>query len=179
MAITNVITITIDETKANTDRDLMAETGLNELAGLKLKDYVKKITSGMAPAKVRTENNAVFASGTFELDTVVATDAIAIAGYTFTAVNSNDDETEFLVGQNDGETAENLAAKINARTQLRGIVTAEASGTTVTVTAARPGLIGNGITISSADATIVASGTHLEGGDDGETDRTHYYGSAS
>ncbi len=179
MAIINVITVTIDETKANVDRDLMAETGLVELAGLKLKDFIKKITSGMAPAVVRTENNAVKASGTLVGTSVIATDAVAINGLTLTAVSSGATAVQFNIGGSDTETMANLASAINANTSLNGIVTASANGTTVTVSAARPGKIGNAITLTSADATIVASAAKLADGTDGETDATHYYGSAS
>jgi phage tail sheath gpL-like len=179
MAIYQVITVLIDETKANVDRDLIAESGHSQLAGLKIKDFLKSITSGIRPARVRTENNAVRASGTLIGTSVVATDAVAINGLTLTAVASGATAVQFNIGASDTLTMANLAAAINANTDLNGIVTAESSGTTCTVYAARPGKIGNAITLTSADATIVASAAKLADGSDGESDRTHYYGSAS
>lgn len=179
MAIINVITVTIDETKANIDRDLMAETGYVELAGLKLKDFFRRITSGIAPAVVRTENNAVKASATLTGTSVIATDAVVVSGVTLTAVASGATADQFNIGADDDETMANLAAAINAHASLAGIVTATSDATVVTVSAARPGLMGNAITLVSNDATIVASAARLASGTDGETDRTHYYGSAS
>lgn len=179
MAIFQVITVTIDETAGNIDKDLMAENGYSMLAGLKLKDFFKRITSGMKPATVRTENNPVKASGTLTLDTVVATDAVVINGQTLTAVASGATTDQWNLGASDTEAATNLAAKINAHAAFTGICTASASETVVTVSAARPGLIGNAITLVSNDATITASVSRLAGGTDGATDRTHYYGSAS
>ena len=179
MAIYQVITVLVDETKVNVDRDLMAETGYSMLAGLKIKDFFHMITSGMRPARVRTENNAVRASGTLIGTAVIATDAVAINGLTLTCVASGATADQFNIGASDTLTMASLAAVINGHASLAGIVTADASGTTVTVYAARPGLMGNAITLTSADATIVASAAKLAGGTDGETDRTHYYGSAS
>jgi phage tail sheath gpL-like len=179
MPIFQVITVTIDETQANMDRDLIAETGHTQLAGLKLKDFFKRVTSGIRPATVRTENDAVKASGTLTLTSVIATDAVVINGQTLTAVASGATTDQWNLGASDTEAATNLAAKINAHAAFTGICTATSSETVVTVSAARPGKIGNAITLVSNDATIVASAARLANGTDGASDRTHYYGSAS
>jgi phage tail sheath gpL-like len=179
MAVYQVITVTIDETKANLDNDLMAETGYSMLAGLRLKDFFKRITSGMKPATVRTENNPVKASGTLTATSVIATDAVIINGTTFTCVASGATGNQFNVGASDTLTMAALAAAINASSDATGIYTATSATNVVTVSAARPGLMGNAITLVSSDATIVASAGRLADGTDGETDRTHYYGSAS
>lgn len=120
---------------------------------------------------ISVQENAVQASGTFILDTVVATDAISINGVTFTAVASGATGNQFNVGADDVETAANLAAAINASVTalVSGYVTAtSAAGLTttgvVTVTSSFYGLAGNQTTIASADATIVASGARLTAG---------------
>jgi phage tail sheath gpL-like len=115
---------------------------------------------------VSVEENEDRATGTFTLDTVIATDAVSINGVTFTAVASGATGNQFNVGADDEETAENLAAAINASVTalVAGYVTAEAAGAVVTITSAFPGLAGNQTTIASADATIVASGERLEDG---------------
>lgn len=174
-----VITVTLDETKVNVDRDLIAETGHSQLAGLKLKDFFKSLTSGIRPARVRTENNAIKASGTLTGTSVIATDAIAINGLTLTCVASGATADQWNLGASDALTMAALADKINGHASLAGIVTAAAVDTVVTVYAGRPGAIGNCITLTSADVTIVASASKLAGGSDGESDRTHYYGSGS
>lgn len=125
---------------------------------------------GSAPSiAISIEGQATAATGTFELDTVIATDACSINGVTFTAVASGATGNQFNVGGDDEETAENLAAAINASASalVSDYVTAEVtddSPVTVTITAIAPGISGNAITIASADATIVASGARLTGG---------------
>ena len=177
--IYQVLVVAQDEVSANAQRDLYAETGLIELAGAKIRDYLKKCTSGAHPAVIQTKVNAVKASGTLTGTSVIATDAIAINGQTITAVASGAIANQFNIGANDTETMANLAAAINASANLAGIATASALGTVVTVQAAVPGAIGNAITLTSADATIVASVAKLAGGTNGDTSTTHYFGSAS
>jgi hypothetical protein len=111
--------------------------------------------------------------------TVVATNTVTISGQLLTCVNSGATADQWNKGADDTLTMAALAAVINGHAALAGIVTAESSGTTLTVYAARPGLMGNAITLASGQASIVASAARLAAGTDGETDRTHYYGSAS
>lgn len=166
------------ESEYDIERLLTADNSKNRAAfGRKLMAYVRALMGGARRAKVTVGANAVKASGTLTGDTVIATDAVTVAGETFACVASDADANEFLLGEDDEETMANLAAAINAHDDLAGIVTAEASGAVVTVSAAQPGLMGNGLAISSADATIVASGSHLSGGTDGSTSQTHYFGS--
>ncbi len=120
---------------------------------------------------ISIQENEVQASGTFILDTVIATDAVKVNGVTFTAVASNAGANQFNVGGSDTLTAANLAAAINASVTalVSGYVTAtSAAGLTttgvVTVTSSFYGLSGNQTLIESLDSTITASGTHLTGG---------------
>jgi phage tail sheath gpL-like len=178
--IYQTIVIAQDELTANVQRDLYAETGLTELAGLKLQDYIKKCVFGSHPAVIQTQINAVKASGTLTGDTVIVTDAIAINGTSFACVASGASGNQFNIGSDDTETMANLAAAINASSDMTGIATATSDATVCTVSAAVPGAIGNAITLTSADATIVASGSgKLTGGTNGDTSTTHYFGSAS
>lgn len=110
--------------------------------------------------------NTAKATGTFTLTSVVATDVITINGVSFTAVASGATGNQFNVGADDDETAENLAAAINASVTalVSGYVTATSEAEVVTVTSAFYGTAGNMTTIASADATIVASGARLTGG---------------
>lgn len=179
MAIQIVITATVDETATNAARDLIAESGLRELAGSKLIDYAKRLASGQGKPVVRAEVGAVKASGTLTGTSVVATDAVVINGVTLTAHADTATATQFVVGADDDETMANLAACINANASLAGIVTATSADTVVTVSAARPGLMGNAITLVSSDATIVADVARLAGGVDGTSDVIHYYGSGA
>lgn len=125
---------------------------------------------GSAPSiAISIEGQAVAASGEFVLDTVIATDAVSINGVSFACVASGATGNQFNVGADDEETAANLAAAINGSVTalVTGVVTAAVTDddpVTVTVTAVQKGLVGNAITIASADGTIVASGARLTGG---------------
>lgn len=138
--------------------------------GQRIVDFLQGLitgTEGGSPAiAISIQGNEVLASGTFTLDTVIATDKVSINGVDFTAVASGATGNQFNVGADDEETAANLAAAINASATalVSGYVTASASGEVVTVTSAFYGLAGNQTTIASADATITASGARLTGG---------------
>jgi phage tail sheath gpL-like len=104
----------------------------------------KGASSSAAPSvAISIEGQATAASGTFTLDTVIATDAVSINGVTFTGVASGATGNQFNIGADDDETAENLAAAINASVTalVSGYVTASASGAVVTVTAERSTLL--------------------------------------
>ncbi len=120
---------------------------------------------------ISIQENEVQASGSFILDTVIATDAVKVNGVTFTAVASGATGNQFNVGLSDVLTAANLAGAINASVTalVSGYVTAtSAAGLTTTgvttVTSAFYGLAGNQTLIESLDSTIVASGALLTGG---------------
>lgn len=137
-----------------------------------LLNLLHKAIGGGEQMSIQVVLGAVKASGTFTLDTVVATDAVSINGVSFACVASGATGNQFNIGADDDGTATNLAAAINASSTalVSGYVTASASGAVVTVTAARAGLQGNAIAIASADATITASGARLEDGSDGDTE---------
>ncbi len=117
-----------------------------------------------------------FATGSFGLVSVVATNTLTINSVTFTATNSGSPSTnEFTVGLSDSATAVNLAAAINASPTalVLGCVEALASGPVVNLTASVPGLPGNQTAIASGQSTIHASAARLTGGDQ-DTDEKVY-----
>lgn len=179
MSILNVLTITSPNVAGDDARDLIAETGYRELAASKLTNYAKIMASGAHPFSVRFEVGAVKASGTLTGTTVIATDAVIINGLTLTCVASGATADQWNKGATDALTMAALAAVINGHASLAGIVTATSALTVCTVSAARPGLMGNAITLESSDVTIVASVARLAGGVDGTSDVTHYFGSGS
>ena len=136
----------------------------------RLANAFSKLACGSSTGSVELESGTALAkaSGTFTLDTVIATDAVSINGVTLTCVASGASNNEFNVGADDTETAANLAAAINASTSalVNEHVTATSAAAVVTVTAQEFGDEGDAITIASADATIVASGARLTGGED-------------
>lgn len=108
------------------------------------------------------------ASGTLTLDTVVEDDTCVIAGVTFTAKDAPSANTQFLVGDDDTETAANLANTLNAyQTRYGGPVpiqyVATSDAAVVTITAKADGTAGNAIT-TVGSTNITASGATLTGG---------------
>lgn len=140
-----------------------------------LQGIINILTKGIGGAEqmsIQVGLGGVKASGTLTLTTAIATDAISINGVTFTCVASGATGNQFNLGADDAGDAANLAAAINASVTalVAGYVTATSASNVVTVSAKRAGLLGNAITLASADATIVASGARLAGGLDGDTE---------
>lgn len=178
MAIYDMIIVSLDETQANNEADLIAETGYVELAGLKLKNFIKMIVSGMRPATVQTKSNAVKATGTITLSSHVETDTVTVNGIAFTCVASGATGNQYNVGADDTATAVALVTALNANTTLDGMIVATSALGVVTVTALIPGELGNAITLAiSAHGSVSAA--RMAGGTNGTSEKTHYYGSAS
>lgn len=116
----------------------------------------------------RSDTDPVAASGTFTLVSAIATDAITIGTITMTATSTPTTNLHWEIdGADDAADAASLAAAINANPTLSKVVVATSAAGVVTVTALQKGLVGNQIPISSADATITASGAFLTGGTGG------------
>lgn len=132
-----------------------------------VRDFMSGLNSGAFNGTIaERETTAVKASGTLTSTNAIATDAILINGVTFTCVASGATGDQWNLGADDAADCVNLAAAINASASalVNKHVTASASSNVVTITAKRAGHAGNAITLSSADATIVASGARLAGG---------------
>ncbi len=180
--IYSMVVVTQNAATADSQRDLIAETGYWMLAGLKLKDYFKMITSGMRPASVQTKTNMVYASGTITLSSFVATDTVTVNGLVFTCVASGATGLlQFNVGAGNDDTLSAVELKniLNAHTTLVSMLVATSALGVVTITSYLPGAIGNALTIAiSAHGSVSGSG-RLTSGTNGDQERTHYYGSAS
>lgn len=124
----------------------------------------------------RSSSDPVAASGTFTIASAVATDAITIGTVTLTASSTPGADEWEIDGSGNAADAASLAAAINAHATLSKVVVASSSGAVVTVTALQRGLVGNQIPISSADATITASGAFLTGGTGGSDGSVTAYG---
>lgn len=137
----------------------------------RLYNYIGSLVAGGRHASIDayTSTDApVAASGTFTLASAVATDAITIGTVTLTASSTPANENQWEIdGASDAADAASLAAAINAHSVLSTVVSAEAADEVVTVTVLQKGVLGNQVPISSADATITASGTFLTGGTGG------------
>lgn len=178
--IYDVVVVAHNETTANAQRDLIAETGYWMLAGLKLKDYFKMITSGIRPAVVQTKVNCVKASGTITFSSFANNDTFTVHTVVFTAKTSGATGAfQFNLGADDTAAAANAVTAINADTTLDGMVLASSALGVITVEALIPGEIGHGVTIAiSAHGSVSGSGK-LTSGTNGDAERTHYYGSGA
>lgn len=175
---TNIVEIIIthDETSANDQRDLYAETGNRELAAAKLVNFMKRVVSGANPASVRTMIGAAKATGTVTFSSVAEDNTVTINGVVFTGKDEPATAVQFLTGTTDTASATSLAALINANATLDGLVVATSAAGVVTLTAKESGEGGNAITLAiSAGGTVSAA--RMAGGTDGDTDTTHYFGS--
>lgn len=172
------IQMTLEDTKAILDQKYVLPTEKAETEIAVLANLMKAVACGQLRSTILVQTSAtspVAASGTFTLESAIATDAITIGTVTLTASsNPGTDEWE-IDGADDDADAAALAAAINAHAVLSKVVVATVADNVVTVTALAKGVVGNQIPISSADATITASGTFLEGGTGGvDEDGTSY-----
>jgi phage tail sheath gpL-like len=139
-----------------------------------LSQLFKDLASGNKSGTVLVQTGSaspVAASGTLTLVSAIATDAITIGTTTFTATSTPTLSTDWEIdGASDTLDAASLAAAINAHATVSQIVTATSAANVVTITAKQKGVVGNFIPLSSADATITASGAFLTSGAGGVTE---------
>lgn len=177
--IYSMVVVTQNAATADSQRDLIAETGYWMLAGLKLKDYFKMIVTGMRPASVQTKTNMVYATGTITLSSFANNDTLTVHTVAFTVKTSGaTGPLQFNLGADDTAAAANAVLAINAHATTSTMVVATSALGVITLNAYLPGAVGNGIaTAISAHGT--AGAANLASGTNGDQERTHYYGSSS
>jgi hypothetical protein len=158
------------------DPTAMVKPGQNKENLKRVLNELNGIQAGKLPGKIdlsASATDAVAATGTFTLVSAIATDAVTIGKTTFTFTSTPTSNTATAVdvevdGASDTLDAAALAAAINANTLgVAPYVYATSALGVVTLTSRVPGVIGNLINISSADATITASAAYLAGGTGG------------
>lgn len=174
-----VINVSSDENQAYLNQIYKLSSTKPKDEAIALKKLFRDLGCGRIRATVdvgTSANQSVKASGSFTLVSAIATDAITIGTVTMTATSTPTLATDWEIdGADDDADAAALSAAINAHATLSKLVTASVADNVVTVTCNVAGSIGNQIPISSADATITASGTHLENGAGGlEQTATQY-----
>lgn len=173
-----VINVSSDETQAYLNQIYKLSSTKPKDEAIALKKLFRDLGCGRIRATVdvgTSANQSVKASGTFTLVSAIATDAITIGTVTLTASSTPGANEWEIDGADDDADAAALSAAINAHSVLSKLVTASVTDNIVTVTCNVAGSIGNQIPISSADATITASGTHLENGAGGLEQATTQY----
>lgn len=166
--IQSVITITHGSTESYRtilDRVLKAASKPKEEA-ISLRNMFHAFAGTDKIAKFNVEVNtgdAVSATGTITLASMVAADTVTIGGVVLTAVASAPTSIQFVVGT-DTVTAANMAATINALPALNQMVRATSAAGVVTLTCLVPGTIGNLVTLAiSAHGTVSGSGKLTSG----------------
>lgn len=116
------------------------------------------ITAGASGHIVVTDNVAGAATATLD-------GAGTSTGFTFTrsVTGSAVTNAQYNVGLTDTATAANLAAAINAKTDLVWVATATSAAAVVTVTSFFPGIVGNLITTTATSGVTAGASTLLNG----------------
>ena len=135
-------------------------------AGIELENYISSLTSGNQSALITAKVGAVQASATLtSTGTATAAETFTLCNVVFTARASGATGNEFNVSATVGTQAANIAAAINASSDLTGIVTATSSLGVVTITSVVPGLVGNGLQLSESLTNVTY--TAFASGSDG------------
>lgn len=132
-------------------------------------DYIYFITSSSStPSDDFSVDPAIAASGSVTISggLPAANGTVTINGTVFTFVAEGDEvaDTDVVIGADEDETGENLAAAINA--VLSSFVTAANAAGVVTVTANFPGVGGNSNTLAENATNTTVSGSKFTGGAD-------------
>ncbi|MBK7497372.1 MAG: hypothetical protein IPI28_18955 [Candidatus Omnitrophica bacterium] len=132
-------------------------------------NYFAGLLAGNYRALINAEVGGVKATATLTVSSTGSSndEVCSVAGITFTAKTSGASGNQFNISSTPATQAANMAAAFNASADLDGIVTAEAVGAVVTLTAVTAGLEGNGTQLSEGltNVALVA----FAGGTDGDT----------
>lgn len=180
MASSIVITVKTDDTQAVSQQKYQLDSDRRREEALALSQLFKEIASQHTRAEfdVQTGSAApVAASGTWTLDTVVATDTVTVGSITFTGTDTPSTNLHFDTSlATDALIAADIARAVNEHPTTSQIVTASAADEVVTVTAKQKGVVGNFIPFTDADSTITSSGSgFLAGGTGGATEAAVTY----
>jgi len=155
------------------DTSAMVKPGQNRDNLKRVMNELNGVANGKLPGKIdlsASTSDAVAASGTITLATLVNGNTVTIGKTVFTASSTPTSNTATAVdfesdGADDTADAASLAAAINANALgVAPLVYATSALGVVTVTCRVPGLIGNQIALAKSGAPITVSGTYLASG---------------
>lgn len=142
------------------------QAGVNKLATLLAAVAAKQI-KGAVTVSLESATNRTHSSATATVTqaSLVENDTVVVGGVTFTweAAADPEVETEIDTGSDDDTAAANLAAAINAHSELQGVVTASVADNVVTISSVVPGAVGNQITLAETGNGVALSGAVLSG----------------
>lgn len=137
-------------------------------AAVNLQNYIGALCGGLQAASLSIKVGAVKATGTItSTGTAANNETMTICGQTLTAKTSGavPASGEFNISGTVATQATNIAAAINAVPALVGVCSAVSLLGVVTVTAAVPGLIGNGLVMVDVNLANVAVSGFANGSD--------------
>lgn len=170
MAVQTTITLTHGKEAQQTivDRLLKPSSKVREQL-VAMRNFFHALAGLDRSAKVLVQVNsgdAVAASGTITLASLVAADTITVGPEVFTSSASPSGNNQFLSTGGDTAVAAAAAAKIAAHPNLLRYLTATAASGVITVTSLVAGRIGNNISIAiSAHGSVSGSGKLTSGAD--------------
>lgn len=161
-----LLQISSDETTAEIESIINIEQG-SQAALQSYENYFAGILGGQYRATIYASIGTVQATATMtSTGAATATEIFTLANVVFTARASGATGNEFNVSGTVATQAANIAAAINASTDLTGIVTATSALGVVTITASVPGLSGNAIQFSEGLTNVTI--TQFTGGTAGD-----------
>lgn len=130
-------------------------------------DYLGGVAGGNNMASLAFKVGSVQAAGTLTVATggSANNETCSICNITFTAKTSGATGNQFNISATAATQASNMAAAINASSDLAGKVTASALAGVVTITSVVPGLLGNGLQLSAGTLANVTLGAFANGSD--------------
>lgn len=135
-------------------------------AAQNFENFVAATQGGNQMASYSFQVGAVKASATItSTGAATADETLTVLNVVFTAKNSGATGNQFNVSGTPATQAANIAAALNASSNLSGKVVATAALGVVTVTSVVPGLVGNGLQISDTLTNVTAAA--FSGGSDG------------
>lgn len=159
--------IVINSSGTKADFQSICDLSPGQLPALQnLENFIGGLSGGNYSASLEVKVGSIQASGLItSTGAATATEIFTLCNVVFTARASGAVGNEFNLSATVATQATNIAAAINASSNLTGIVTASSALGVVTVVSVVPGLIGNGLQLSEglSNATITA----FSGGTDG------------
>lgn len=165
MSLTNIV---LNSPLSATELKSVLNLAPGQLVGLNnFIDFLGGTAGGVYPASLAFKVGAVQATGTL---TVAAggsanNQQMAVCNVIFTAKTSGATGNEFNISATAATQATNMANAINASANLTGKVTAVALNGVVTLTAAQPGLLGNGLNLDEGSLANVTKSAFANGAD--------------
>lgn len=161
-----LLQISSDETTAEIESIINIEQG-SQAALQSYENYFAGILGGQYRATIYASIGTVQATATMtSTGAATAAETFTLCNVVFTARASGATGNEFNVSGTVATQAANIAAAINASSNLTGIVTATSALGVVTITASVPGLSGNALQFSEALTNVTI--TQFTGGTAGD-----------